>query len=126
MWILKFELNNENVYDDVPFIVEGQQFFFSFYEIEIPDKSINLFPNCSDVFVNAALGNEDIDPIFSDDDGGFTRKGIGLSLLKFIMIWKGIACEWNALSRETVLEYLRGLKKEYLSTNNYNETVFKN
>ena len=45
----KFQLNNENVYDDVPFIVDDQQFFFSFYEVEIPDKTINLFPVVLDV-----------------------------------------------------------------------------
>lgn len=35
-----FQLNNENVYDDVPFTVNNQQYFFSFYEVEIPDKAI--------------------------------------------------------------------------------------
>ena len=30
----------------------------------------------------------------------------------------------KSLSREAVLKYLRGLKREYLTTHNYNETVF--
>lgn len=122
----KFELENENVYDDVPFMVEGQQFFFSFYEIEIPDKSINIFPIVLDVFVNAALGNENIDPIFTGDDGGFTRNGHWYIAIEVYNDIERDCLRSDALSRETVLEYLRSLKKEYLSTNNYNETVFKN
>jgi len=31
----------------------------------------------------------------------------------------------TSFSREVVLKYLRTLKKEYLATYNYNETVFK-
>ena len=34
----KFRLNDENVYDDVPFKINGEQYFFSFYEVEIPDQ----------------------------------------------------------------------------------------
>ena len=122
----KFQLNNDNVYDDVPFKVEELQYFFSFYEVEIPDKSINLFPIVLDVFVNAALGHDEIDPIFSDGGPGFSRVGNWFIAIEVYSDLEKDCLQINSLSREVVLEYLRTLKKEYLSTQNHNEVVFKN
>ncbi len=122
----KFQLNNENVYDDVPFVINGQQFFFSFYEVEIPDKTINLFPIVLDVFTNAALGNEDMDPYFSDGDATYSRVGNWYIAIEVYSDIEKDCLHMDSLSREVVLEYLRTLKKEYLSTHNYNEVVFKN
>jgi len=122
----KFQLNKENVYDDVPFTIDEQQYFFSFYEVEIPDKSINLIPVVLDVFANAALGNDDIDPIFSDEDAGYSRIGNWYIAIEVYSDSEKDCLQMNSLSREAVLEYLRTLKNEYLSTHNYNEVVFKN
>ncbi len=123
---IKFQLNNENVYDDVPFEINTQTYFFSFYEVEIPDKTINLFPVVLDVFVNAALGNEDVEPIFSDDKNGVTRNGHWYIAIEAYSDHEKDCLKVGSLSREVVLNYLRALKKEYISTHNYNETVFKN
>jgi len=122
----KFQLNNENVYDDVPFLVGDQQFFFSFYEVEIPDKTINLFPVVLDVFTNAALGNDEMDPIFSGGDAAYSRMGNWYIAVEVYSDLEKDCLHMDSLSREAVLEYLRTLKKEYLSTHNYNEVVFKN
>lgn len=123
---IKFQLNNENVYDDVPFEINTQTYFFSFYEVEIPDKTINLFPVVLDVFVNAALGNEDVEPVFSDDENGVTRNGHWYIAIEAYSDHEKDCLKVGSLSREVVLNYLRALKKEYISTHNYNETVFKN
>ena len=123
---VKFQLNNEQVYDDVPFIIESQQFFFSFYEVEIPDKSINLLPALFDVLANEVMGNEETEPILSDNDDGYRRVGhwyIGIEVYSDL---EKDCLHMNSLSRQIVLDYLRLLKKEYLSTHNYNEIVFKN
>ncbi len=122
----KFQLNNINVYDDVPFTIGEQQYFFSFYEAGIPYKSINLIPVLLDVFTNAALGNDDMDPIFSDEDVGYSRVGNWYIAIEVYSDLEKDCLQMNSLSREAVLEYLRTLKKEYLSTDNYNEVVFKN
>lgn len=122
----KFQLNNENVYDDVPFTIGEQQYFFSFYEVEIPDKSINLIPVVLDVFTNAALGNDEIDPIFSEEDVGYSRVGNWYIAIEVYSDLEKDCLQMNSLSREAVLEYLRTLKKEYLSTHNYDEVVFEN
>ncbi len=122
----KFQLNNENVYDDVPFTVDEQQFFFSFYEVEIPDKTINLFPVVLDVFTNAALGNDEMDPIFSGGNAAYSRIGNWYIAIEVYSDLEKDCLHMDSLSRETVLEYLRTLKIEYLSTYNYNEVVFEN
>ena len=123
---IKFQLNNENVYDDVPFEINTQTYFFSFYEVEIPDKTINLFPVVLDVFVNAALGNEDVEPVFSDDENDVTRNGHWYIAIEAYSDHEKDCLKVGSLSREVVLNYLRALKKEYISTHNYNETIFKN
>lgn len=123
---VKFQLNDENVYDDVPFTIDGEQFFFSFYEVEIPDKSINLFPVLLDVLINEAMGNEQTDPILSDDDAGYSRVGHWYIAIEVYSDSEEDCLQMNSLSREAVLDYLRSVKKEYLSTHNYNEVVFKN
>ncbi len=58
----KFQLNNENVYDDVPFTLNGVQHFFSFYEVEIPTKEGNL----GGVLADPILDGAGMDPIFED------------------------------------------------------------
>ena len=59
----KFNLNNVNVYDDVPFNVDGEQYFFSFYEVEIPTKVLNI----GAVFADALLIHSGNDTMFEDE-----------------------------------------------------------
>ena len=122
----KYQLNHENVFDDVPFKVDEEQFFFSFYEVEIQDKSLNLAPLVVDVFINAALGQDDIQPIFSDKVDAVSREGNWYIAIEVYNDSENDCLQINSLSREIVLKYLRALKKEYFSTYNYNETLFRN
>ena len=55
----KFELNHIDVYDNVPFLLGQKQYFFSFYEIDIPNKTINLVP----LAIDALLKSADVSPI---------------------------------------------------------------
>ncbi|MFD0798227.1 hypothetical protein ACFQZJ_12215 [Maribacter chungangensis] len=65
----KFELNHIDVYDNVPFLLDQNQYFFSFYEVTIPNKTLNLVP----LAVDALLLSADLDPVM---DGHYeTRKG---------------------------------------------------
>lgn len=119
----KYHLEHENVYDDIPFEMNGEQYFFSFYEVEIPDKAINLFPVVTSILFNAAIGTledaEIAEPTMARSDNWYLAIEVYSDLEKDCL-------EINSLSREVVLKYLRALKKEYLSTHNYNEVVFKN
>ena len=116
----KFQLNNENVYDDVPFIIDGQQYFFSFYEVEIPTKTLNLFP----ILLDGLLDRAEMDPLLEEVYA--SRNGHWYIAIEAYSDLEKDCLQIKSLSRETVLKYLRSLKKEYLSTNNYNEVVFKN
>ncbi|NAS10998.1 hypothetical protein [Poritiphilus flavus] len=122
----KFQLDDYYVDVQVPFEAGGSHYYFSFYEVEIPDKAINLFPLIFDVAVSAAVGSDEVEPIMSDDAEEILRNGnyyIGIEV--FNDEEKDCLAE-TSLSRPIVLKYLRELKKEYLATDNYNEIVFKN
>ncbi len=116
----KFQLNNENVYDDAPFILNNVQYVFSFYEVEIPTKIVNLGVMVAD----AMLDDAGIGPIFEDSYG--SRKGHWYIAIEGYSDLEKDCLQDDALSREAVLKYLRTLKQEYLITHNYNEAVFKN
>ncbi len=116
----KFQLNNENVYDDVPFTLNGVQHFLSFYEVEIPTKTVNLGGVVADLMLDGA----GIGPIFEDSYD--SRKGHWYIAIEVYSDLEKDCLHVDALSREAVLKYLRFLKHEYLISYNYNETVFKN
>ena len=115
----KFQLNHENVYDDVPFMLNGVQYFFSFYEVEIPTKIVNL----GGVVADAMLDDAGVGPIFEDSYA--SRKGHWYIAIEVYNDFEKDCLQDDALSREAVLKYLRALKQEYLITHNYNETIFK-
>ncbi|MFK7813214.1 MAG: hypothetical protein AB8B59_12010 [Maribacter sp.] len=117
---INFGLKDTNVYDDVPFEIGGQQYFFAWYEVEIPNKSINILPILADVLI-ASTGNL---PMLEDSYG--SRKGNWYLAIEVYNDLESDCLTETSLSRESVLKYLRALKKEYLATHNYNETVFKN
>lgn len=116
----KFQLNNDNVNDDVPFIRNDIPYFFSFYAIEIPTKVVNL----GGILAGAMLDDARIGQIFEDSYG--SRKGHWYIVIEVYSDLEKSCLQDNALSREAVLKYLRTLKQEYLITHNNNETVFKN
>lgn len=122
----KYDLRHANVYDDVPFQIKRDQYFFSFYEVEIKSKAINLFPFMFDVALHAALGNDEFEPVITDEDNTLLRQGNWYIAIEVYSDSEKDCLAENSLSREAVLKYLRALKKEYLSTHNYNEIVFKN
>ena len=119
----KYDLEDIDVYDNVPFKISGEQYFFSFYEVEIPDKSVNLFPVITSVLFNAAIGNTEDGEI---SDPSLSRKDNWYLAIEVFSDLEKDCLDEKSLSRELVLKYLRTLKKEYLSTYNYNEVVFKN
>lgn len=118
----KFQLKDEQVYDDVPFDVSGQQYFFSFYEIDIPDKAINFLPFLFEQTLNATLNIEDEDEASPEE---IRKDNFYIAIEVYNDIEKDCLLQ-NALSQEAVLNYLSALRKEYLATNDYNELAFKN
>ncbi|MFS4466217.1 hypothetical protein [Maribacter sp. 2210JD10-5] len=122
---IKFQLDHLAVYDDIPFKIDEQQYFFAWYEVEIPNKTLNLAPMLVHLAVGAALG--DNDPLENYDSGNeIVRNGNWYIAIEVYNDLESDCLTDSSVFRESVLKYLRDLKKEYLATYNYNETVFKN
>jgi len=117
----KFQLNDYYVDVQVPFLIHGQTFYFSFYEVEIPTKTINLIPLALDAALNQAT---DMEPVF--DEVHTSRIGNWYIAMEVFSDTEKDCLSEDSISREIVLAYLRELKNEYLATDNYNEIVFKN
>lgn len=114
----RFDLNKENVYDDVPFKIDGVQYFFSFYEVEIPTNKLNV----GGMFVDAIFEAAGLGPVVNEYAH---RNGHWYIAMEVYSDTENDCLNRTSLSREAVLKYLSALKKEYLTTHNYNETVFK-
>ncbi len=115
----KYALNDQDVAWNVPFIIDNEEFFFSFYETEIPTKTINLIP----IVINAELEEKGHDPLLEDAE--FSRIGNWYLALTVSDSTMGDCLDPNYKSREKVLKYLQDLKTEYLNTNNYLEAWFR-
>ncbi|MAU26271.1 MAG: hypothetical protein CMH48_05585 [Muricauda sp.] len=118
----KFQLDDYYVDVQVPFSVANNNYFFSFYEVEIKDKSLNLFPALFNAVMNEALGSEEEEYISGRDVLENENRYIAIEV--FSSLEKDCLHE-DYPSRKEVLVYLRDLKKEYLTTHNYNEVLFK-
>ena len=62
---VKYDLHDNNVYDDVPFMLEDKLSFFSFYEFEVKDKAIPILGIFADVLLSRALDSEEYQPGFT-------------------------------------------------------------
>ncbi|PWL39867.1 hypothetical protein DKG77_03285 [Flagellimonas aquimarina] len=122
----KFQLQDYYVDTQVPFQLGNEQFYLSFYEVEIHDKAINLFPIVFDLAFSAAVGNDEIEPVLSEDAEPILRSGNWYIAIEVFSNTEKDCLREDSISKDMVLPYLRNLKQEYLSTHNYNEVVFKN
>lgn len=116
----KYQLEDYYVDVEVPFKIENKEYFLSFYEVEIPSKTLNLLP----MIFDAALIASDSDAILTDSYE--SRKGNWYIAIEVFNGTEKDCLHEDSQSRAIVLPYLRSLKEEYLSTHNYNEVVFKN
>lgn len=116
---IKYELNHQNVDSNVPFIIEGEKFFLSFYETEISTKTINLVP----IIIDAKLESEGIVPIFEGNE--FSRIGNWYLVLTVSDLNMDDCLDPNHKYREKVIKFLQSSRVEYLNTYNYNDALFK-
>ncbi len=122
----KFNLQDYYVDVQVPFEIEEREYYLSFYEVEIADKALNLFPLLADVAVNVALGNEDFENYVATTENSTVRQGNYYIAIEVFSETEKDCLSEKYSNRPAVLTYLRELKGEYYSTYNYNEVVFKN
>lgn len=123
---IKYHLEDYYVDVQVPFKIDEKEYFFSFYEVEIPTKTLSLFPLAFDVAANATLQNGDFETYAANEDNSILRNDNWYIVIEVFSNTEKDCLHESSVSREDVLPYLRALKEEYLSTHNYNEVVFKN
>ncbi|TLF40942.1 hypothetical protein [Maribacter aurantiacus] len=116
---IKYSLNDVDVWLDVPFTIEDKDFLFSFYEVEIPTKTVNLVP----LAIDGVLHTAELDPVMGNLYE--TRKGNWyIAIEVYDQNYKDcLSAEFDY--RKEIIEYLVLLKNEYLVTSNYNEVLFK-
>ncbi|MCC1485331.1 hypothetical protein [Winogradskyella immobilis] len=115
----KFQLNHIDVDYDVPFKIDGVQYFLSFYEAEKSTETINLVP----IAIDAATSNGD----FATDLSSIYTSRTGTWYLALtVMDNDGYNCLNPVYPfRQSVINYLKSLKQEYLTTHEYAEVLFK-
>lgn len=118
----KFQLGDFNVEDNVPFTINGKQYFFSFYEVSKDDQILNLAPMVVEAIVSS-VAKQSYEAINGPEVVG---KGNFYIAIEVYSDHEADCLAENSFSRTVVLEYLSALKNEYLSTDNYNGLVFKN
>lgn len=114
----KYQLNHKNVGLNVPFQLNGQTLYLSYYEAERTDKSINL----PFVLIDAKRESNGNSPLFENNYS--SRKGHWYILI--IVYDENIknCLKDNHPFRADVLKYLIDLKEEYNRTHNYEELLF--
>jgi len=116
----KFKLNHNEVEWNVPITIDGEELYLTFYETEIPTKTINLVP----IIIDAGLESKGYNTVYEEDH--FSRVGNWYLVLTVNDSNIKDCLKPNHKAREKVLKYLRNLRVEYLNTNNYVDVLFKN
>ncbi|MFV0539923.1 MAG: hypothetical protein ACK5MZ_01625 [Aestuariibaculum sp.] len=115
----KYELNHIDVEWNVPFTINNTEYYFSFYEVERVDETINILPIATD----AILEKNNIDPVL--ENIYTTRKGNWYIAIVVSNSEMKDCLKTGNPDYEAILQYLKDIKYEYLNTTNYIEALFK-
>jgi len=107
---LKYELNDNNVDRNVPFTINHEKYFLSFYETSIPTKKLVLGAFLMGIGVEMAGGTSDVEIEVVRKDTWYIALTVLDSNLEDCL-------ESNHNFRTEVISYLRELKQEYLKGN---------
>lgn len=116
----KYRQDHVNVGWNVPFKIEDQEFFLSYYETEIPNKTINLVP----ILIDFTLEEEGVGPVFNE--GAYYKRNGNWYVA--ITIFDGNMKDClrpNNLYRKKIINYLKDLQNVYLQTDNYEVLHFE-
>ena len=101
------------------FTIERDSFYLTYYEAYKVTKTINLLP----IFIDKSLNKKQIDPLLEDHYSSSRDHW-------YIILTVRDANEKDALNtkhpfRAKVIAYLEAIRREYLSTHNYTDQLFK-
>ena len=122
----KYQLDNHYVDVEVPFEVDGETYYFSFYEVVKKSKALFLLPLATDVALHAASNADEFEPAVANNDNTILEGSSFYIVMEVYSDNEKDCLHQNSSHNEKVLAYLQGLKTEYLNTDNYNEVLFKN
>ncbi|MAX71663.1 MAG: hypothetical protein CMC76_11310 [Flavobacteriaceae bacterium] len=113
----KYKLNDQNVGYNVPFEFEGKILYLSYYEAERTDETLNL----PLVIADAKRDGNGNSRLF---EGNYTsRKGHWYILVTVYDEDIKNCLKDNHPLKEKVLLYLKNLREEYITTQNYEELL---
>ena len=115
----KFELQHTDVESNVYFMIDEEAYYFSFYEVEIPTKTINLVP----ILIDAKRVQNDNYPLF--ENAYASRKNHWYLAITVSDDNFNDCLKSEHRKHKKILTFLRELKYEYLNTDNYLEVLFK-
>ncbi len=114
----KYELDHVNVGFNVPFELNGETLYLTYYEIERMDETLNL----PLVFIDATLEQKANTTLF--DNNYTSRKGHWyIRLTVYDEDIRNCLLDNHPLKNQ-VIEYLKTLKSQYLTFENYEELKF--
>ncbi|WP_179319737.1 hypothetical protein [Winogradskyella helgolandensis] len=113
----KYNLNNIDVGYNVPFQLEGQTLYLSYHEAERTDKNVNL----PLVLIDAKRESNGNSSLFENNYTSRTGHWY-LILTVYDENIKNCLRDQHPLKEKTI-EYLKELKQEYLTTQNYEELL---
>jgi hypothetical protein len=116
---MKFDLKHKDVQWNVPFFIDGKEYFLSFHETNIPTKTVNLIPIAIDAKRQSNGNNALLEEIHVSRVGSWY-----LALTVFDSDIKDcLKPEYE--SRDKVIDYLKELKDEYLTTHDYIQALWR-
>lgn len=116
----KYDLEKQLLEDVISFNMDNKYYIMSFYEVEKRSKTLNLIP----IIVDAKRKSKKKDPIL--EDIYISRSGETWYIVINVIDENNTDClNPNYDNNKNVEAYLVDLKNEYLSTNNYMETLLK-
>jgi len=115
----KYELNHEEVEYNVPVIINENEYFLSFHEVERVTRTINLIP----LFIDAGLDSKGYSPVFEDMHS--SRTGNWYIVLTVSDSKLNDCLDPKYGDRAMVIDYLKKERLEYLGTTNYMDALFR-
>ena len=114
-----YQLDGIDVEFNVPVSIHKNEYFISFYEVEIPTKTVNLVP----LLIDGALESSGSTGFLQD--AYVSRKGTWYIVLTVSDSKMNDCLNPKFKNRQEVLTFLKKLRLEYLSTSNYLSTFFQ-
>ena len=112
----KYDLGFIDVESNVPLVRDGNIYYLSFFEREKVTKTLNLIP----IMMDANRESKGKEPML--EDSHTSRIGYWYLILTVTDEDMKDCLNPNYPNRADIIEYLRKLKAEYLTTHNYIET----